>query len=132
MQNFYLERLVPSVLFFYNLSHPESLFTNPSQFCHRSLASNVVIWTSRVRSCARCLSDKYVLLCTLIQSAYITINRYSPYIYSARYGRHLLEAIGVVTPLKSSKYLFSLRLYIFLLYLFLNREIRTRKNNISL
>jgi hypothetical protein len=109
----------------------ESLFTNPSQFCQRSLASNIVIWTSRVRTCAKCLSEKYILLCTLISSAYIPINRFSPHIFMSRYPRHLLNSIQVITFVKSSKYFLSLETVYVLLCLFLNRENSTRKIGIS-
>ena len=108
-----------------------SFFTNPSQYCHRNLGSNTVIWTARVRTCARCLSEQYVLLCTLISSVYISINRFSPHIFMLRYPRHLLDAIQVLTIVKSSKSFLDLETAYVLLCLLLNRENSTRKSGIS-
>jgi hypothetical protein len=111
MQNFYLEKLVPSVLFL-NF-HSGSLFTNSSQFCQRNLMTNVVIWACRVRTCSKCQSEKYVIICTHISSAYIAINRFSSFIYTASFPRRLLDTIQIITLVKSSKYFLSLKLYIF-------------------
>ena len=129
MQNLYLGKLVPSVFLFFQ----GSLFTNPSQFCHRDLASSTVIWTARVRTCARCLSEQYVLLCTLISSVHITINRFSSHIYMCRYPRHLLDSILVTIFVESSKYFVSLETVYVLLCLSLtrNRENSSPKNSVS-
>ena len=87
--------------------------TNPSQFCQRSLPSNIVIWTSRVRSCAKCLSQKHVFLCIFISSAYITLNSFPPQIYMTPYPRHLFDSISFKTWVKSSKHFLNLKLYMF-------------------
>ena len=70
--------------------------------------SNIVLWSCRVRSCGRCISEEYLFLCTLISSAYLTINRFSPQIYSARLPRRLLDSLRATTWVKYSKYFLSL------------------------
>ena len=79
-----------------------SLFVDPSQFCRRCLASNIIIWNARVRTCPKCLTVKYVLLCTLISSAYIIIYRFSRRITRCRYPIRLLYSIRIITYTKSS------------------------------
>ena len=63
----------------------------------------------------------------LTSSTYITITRFSPHIYRSKYPRHLLDSIGAITFVKSSKYFLGLKLYMFYCaYCWIGRTLRER------